>query len=113
MILLAGLIYLPLPAIFGFGIILVFGHNLLDSIRVPGQGIDAIAWSFLHQPIFLTSPVHLNIIYPIIPWVGVMALGYCLGKIYEPTVDPAKRKKILTWVGSIALLLFVIIRFYK
>jgi uncharacterized membrane protein len=53
----------------------------------------------------------LFIAYPLIPWIGVMALGYCLGKLYEKEVDPGKRKKWLIGMGIAAILLFIVIRF--
>ena len=48
--------------------------------------------------------------YPLIPWVGVMMLGYCLGKIYVPSFDAAKRGRILLILGSSAVALFVLVR---
>jgi uncharacterized membrane protein len=49
--------------------------------------------------------------YPVIPWIGVMALGYCLGKLYEKEFDPSKRKRLLLRMGVSAIILFVVIRF--
>ena len=49
--------------------------------------------------------------YPIMPWVGVMALGYCLGKLYTMDFDAAKRKKILVRLGLSAIVVFIILRF--
>ncbi|HEY6504502.1 MAG TPA: heparan-alpha-glucosaminide N-acetyltransferase domain-containing protein, partial [Chitinophagaceae bacterium] len=81
MIALAGLIYLPLPWILFISLAMVFGHNLLDDISVPGNDLSSILWSLFHQANFYQfKDFTLFVGYPVIPWIGVMALGYCLGK---------------------------------
>jgi uncharacterized membrane protein len=112
MIILAGLIQLPLKWILVIGLVLAFGHNLLDPLRVAGNGAGAVLWSFLHQPNFLSfNSFNVFVAYPIIPWCGVMALGYCLGKLYEKEVDAAKRKKWLLQMGIAAIVLFIVLRY--
>jgi uncharacterized membrane protein len=51
--------------------------------------------------------------YPIIPWIAVMALGYCLGSYYDSSIDPTKRKKTFNLIGISAILLFVLLRGYN
>ncbi|MEI9945892.1 MAG: heparan-alpha-glucosaminide N-acetyltransferase domain-containing protein [Chitinophagaceae bacterium] len=112
MIVLAALIYLPFSAILFISLAMIFGHNLLDSVQVPGPGIKSILWSLVHQPNFTDyKGVFLFIGYPVIPWIGVMSLGYCLGRLYEKEIDAAKRKKTLLWMGVGAIILFIIIRY--
>jgi uncharacterized membrane protein len=48
--------------------------------------------------------------YPLIPWIGVMALGYCLGKVYTESYDRAKRKRFLIQLGGGAIVLFIVLR---
>src|SRR5262249_51979374 len=38
---------------------------------------------------------------------GLMMLGYCVGKLFSPTVEQPRRTSILTW-GGIGLILFFI-----
>ena len=112
MIALAGLIYLPLPWIFAISLAMIVGHNLLDNIHVPGTDLASIGWSLLHeQNFFQYNGIALFIGYPIIPWIGVMALGYCFGKLYEREVDAAKRKKTLLGMGVVAIALFIALRY--
>jgi uncharacterized membrane protein len=112
MIALAAFIYLPLSAIAAIGLVMVFGHNLLDNIHVPGDGLASFGWSMVHEQNIYNYGGHQFFVgYPIIPWVGVMALGYCLGKVYSESYDATKRKKLLLRVGVGSIILFVVLRF--
>jgi len=111
MILLGGLIYLPRNILLGFSLVLIFGHNLLDLVQVPGQGMGALLWGLVHkQSFFQFGSEHYFVGYPIVPWVGVMSLGYCLGNWYTKDFDPIKRKKNLLYFGVGSLLLFILFR---
>jgi uncharacterized membrane protein len=80
MIVLAGLIHLPRPAIAAFGLVLVLGHNLLDGVPPDALGAWGPLWRILHVPGPLgVAPIF--VLYPLIPWVGVMALGYVAGEM--------------------------------
>jgi uncharacterized membrane protein len=112
MLFLAVFIYLPLPAILVISLVMIFGHHLLDSIHVPGDGAGSIGWTLLHeQNIYFKGHFTLFIGYPIIPWIGVMALGYCLGKLYTKAFTPQKRKRWLLLSGLLAIILFIVIRY--
>lgn len=112
MVFLAALIYLPIPVILVISLVMIFGHNLLDPIRVPGEGVDAIGWSLLHQQnIYFKGHFTLFVGYPMIPWIGVMSLGYCVGTLYNKAFPAAKRKKWLMIYGLSAIALFIIIRY--
>jgi len=111
MIALAGLIWLPRRIILLAGIVLIAGHNLLDSVHVPGEGGAAIFWAFLHEQRFFTiGGTGLFVGYPILPWIGIIAAGYCFAGLYMPGYDPAKRHSILLYLGLGAVLLFVLLR---
>lgn len=108
MIALAMLIHLPKPVLTALGIILVFGHNMLDPIRN-----SSFIWSLLHQPNF--SDFHVGsaqffVAYPVIPYIGIIVLGYAIGNIYSPATLPEQRKKLLRNYGLAAILLFIILR---
>ena len=112
MVILAGLVYLPNWAILVIGIVLVAGHNLLDAIQVSGTTVPALIWYVLHQEEFFVfapnSIVYFH--YPLIPLVGLMALGYVLGTLYLPEFGAKKRRQWLLWGGAAAILLFLILR---
>ncbi len=97
MIVLAGLIWLPLPVIAGIGALVVAGHNLLDPI-VANLNPDGPppAWPWL--VLYLGGEVQLGangpplvILYVLVPWVAVMALGYAFGAVlgWEPEAASA------------------------
>ncbi|MBN9386254.1 MAG: DUF1624 domain-containing protein [Chitinophagaceae bacterium] len=112
MMALSLLIHLPRPVILLVGIVLVAGHNLLDTVHVAGDGVPAFLWALLHEQKFSFQFGGLNPIvgYPIIPWIGIISLGYCLGSLYSPDINGAVRKKALRSLGIGAILLFIILR---
>ncbi len=112
MIALAALIYLPVKAILAFSIVMIVGHNLLDSVHVPGNGAGAFGWALLHeQRMFIYNGYGILVGYPLIPWIGVMALGYGMGTIYSRNFPAERRKKLLLILGCSLILLFIIIRY--
>ena len=111
MIFLAGIIFLPKKIILWLGIILVAGHNLLDGIHFPGNNFMDYLWSFLHeQNGFQDGKYGILFAYPLLPWIGVMALGYCLGELFSNGYDPVKRRRLLLTIGTGSLILFAILR---
>ena len=108
MIVLAALVYLPRKFILIFSLILIFGHNLLDNLHYNNN----ILWAIIHEPhsFHLSSGFIFTVDYPIIPWIGVMALGYCFGPIYDGSYDEAKRRKLLNIMGISTIVLFIAIR---
>jgi uncharacterized membrane protein len=111
MIFLAGFIFLPKKIILCIGLILIFGHNLLDNIHFPQHNFLGFLWGLLHdRKSFMIGHEGMEEAYQIIPWIGVMALGYCLGELYAKGFDVLKRKKILLRLGIASILLFIIIR---
>ena len=118
MIVLSFLHYFPYSVILGIGILLVAGHNFLDSIHVTGNSFKSFLWSALHDPTFANESNQLIIKdravivdYPVLPWIGVVALGYCFGNLYKPDNDIRTRTKKLLILGSVAILLFILLRF--
>lgn len=112
MICLSLFIYLPKKGILVLGLLLVFGHNLLDSVVMEGESIGSILWYALHQRKFmLIGPDRMFVfMYPLIPWMGVMALGYLFGQWYTKGFDPALRKKYLIRTGLSCLGIFLVLR---
>ena len=110
MIILAWLVHYSIKRIMIFGISMVILHNLLDGIRATDLGSLGWLWLFLHEEgtITLGSKGVLWVVYPLIPWIGVMAVGYGLGKVFKK--QSHERKKILLQLGLIITMAFLVIR---
>jgi uncharacterized membrane protein len=112
MIVLGLLVYFPKKFILGFGLVLVFGHNLLDNVHVPGNGLASFLWALVHDGgFYFYKGYQILVLYPVVPWIGVMALGYCLGNLYSATFPAERRKKILWQWGFFLIVLFIVLRF--
>jgi uncharacterized membrane protein len=105
MITLAALVRLPASVAAAFGVVLIAGHNLFDTVR-PANAL----WSILHAPGFvLNTPQHVVFVaYPLIPWIGVTWVGYGLGQIYAWDAD--RRRAFLLRVGVALSLAFPVLR---
>lgn len=113
MMILSLLIHLPRPILLLLGIVLIAAHNALDTVHVNGNTFPAFIWSALHQPNFNGfhfGPFNPIVGYPVLPWIGIITLGYCLGSLYASDTAPEVRKKALRNLGIGALLLFIILR---
>ena len=113
MLVLAALIYLPMPAIAAFGLILIFGHDLFDHFIPKGfNPFETTIWDFAHVSGMVNlGPVNVFVLYPFVPWVGIMALGYCFGTVFK--MDAEKRRKLLITFGCCAIVLFIAIRAFN
>lgn len=112
MIVLAGFIHLPKAMILVVSLTIVATHNLLDSVHIAGNSLQAFGWSLLHDQQFFTWHREIILVgYPLIPWIAVMPLGYCLGQLYHPGYDAAKRRRRLLAMGFSALGIFLLLRF--
>lgn len=112
MIILAALIFLPKIVLLISGILLIAGHNLLDTIVVRGAALRSVIWYMLHQKYFLvlSKDSAISFLYPLIPWIGVMIIGYLFGEFYRHDFDGKARRRWLMRIGWGAVLLFVLLR---
>jgi uncharacterized membrane protein len=110
MIVLGVLIHLPLRAIAAVGIAMVVAHNLFDGVNAAAFGAVAPVWSLLHRPnIILPGPAHLVFAaYPLIPWVGVTAIGYALGSLWDLPAE--RRRSLLLRLGVGCIAAFLVLR---
>jgi len=110
MIALAALVYLPRAAIAAVAVGLIAGHNLLDGVHAENLGSASWIWHLLHQPglVQLGDGATVFVLYPIVPWIGVMAAGYALGPVME--LDPEARRRWLLRLGAAITAGFVLLR---
>jgi len=111
MILLSGFVWLPIWATGILGTVMIAGHNLMDGIYYTHFSQLGWAWKILHQPgsIYSTWGIPIYVVYPLIPWIGVMMVGYCFGLIM--TIEPDRRRRLLLIIGTVTLIMFFILRF--
>ena len=110
MVALAALIWLPRWAIAGVTLIMIAGHNLFDGVRAEELGGASWAWHLLHEPglVPLGHEVNLYVLYPLIPWIGVMAAGYLLGPAMQ--LEERTRQRVLFGLGAAVTLGFIVLR---
>jgi uncharacterized membrane protein len=109
MIALAGLIYLPKRVIAAVSIAIIALHNLLDPVSAERFGRAAWIWDILHQQnVFAFHGINFVTAYPVLPWVAVMAGGYCLGTVFE--WDAHRRRALLVGMGLALAAAFVVLR---
>ena len=115
MILLAGLIWLPVPVIAGLGVTIIFAHNIVDLYTaqiIPVLQTSSVAWitQFLYFGGTVTlgkTGIPISVLYSIVPWIGVMAAGYAYGKLMELPADKRRRINLALGCGCIALFLIL------
>ena len=108
MILMAVLHWLPGRSVLIIGIALVAGHGLLGGVKAETlQGTDQVIWRLAMEPGGLGSLPGM-IVYPVIPWLGIMCLGYGLGFIFQ--LEALSRRRAITLLAAGFLGLFLILR---
>lgn len=92
------------------GIVLVCGHNLLDGVNAAALGALRPVWLILHQPgmLFADGTHFVFVSYPLIPWIGVTAIGYALGQCFE--WDSARRRSFFLRLGLGLVATFLVLR---
>jgi uncharacterized membrane protein len=108
MIVLAALVRLPSGAVLAVGIAIVAGHNLLDPIRGAQFGTWSWVWYLLHErgPLMWNGSPFGLVVYPVLAWFGVMALGYGLGPVF---LSP-RRDRMLVRIALGMIALFLVLR---
>lgn len=116
MVLLAGLIFLPVRLLAALGLALVLGHNILDAYsQALSPMIEQSRWLWLWQVLYFGGPIQIGehgptlfVLYSMVPWIGVMALGYAFGRVM--IMDARSRRRICLALGTAAIALFLVLR---
>lgn len=111
MVILGLVIWLPFGAVAALGLLLVLGHNALDYYE-EGKNNFPFWYSLLHRQGFqqLDKTHFLGVLYPLLPWAGLMMMGYCFGRLFT-SFDGEQRKKLLLTLGLGICVAFVLLRF--
>jgi uncharacterized membrane protein len=113
MIVMAGLLHFKRSWLIALGVVIIAGHNLLDGIVLSADSPFFVPWSILHQRAFIdiTDYTRARTTYPVLPWIGVIALGWAIGPWFGKEVAPAVRLSRLLKTGLGLLLAFVFISY--
>lgn len=106
MILMSVVVRLPVSAVLMLGALIVCGHGMLAGIDAADFGSWALAWRLAMEP----GPAGASglVLYPAIPWFGIMCLGYGLGSIFLEAAD--RRRRSLLILGASVIGLFFVLR---
>ncbi|MGO4891788.1 DUF1624 domain-containing protein [Flavobacterium sp. W21_SRS_FM6] len=106
---------LPYKLILAIGLLIVAGHNALSTIHFSPNEWGYTIWTILHDRGFIYTSEHFEIkaSYPVLPWIGVILLGYCMGPLYSSVVASAKRKRILLLAFAGAWFTLLVLRSFN
>jgi uncharacterized membrane protein len=110
MVLMAAIVRMPLRWVAAFSGVMILGHDLLDPVRPRQFGSLAWLWTILHVRGGALLPFHVQkfVLFPLIPWVGVMAAGYVFGSVY--LLEKDRRRKLIAQIGLGLTVAFVLLR---
>ncbi|WNN48537.1 DUF1624 domain-containing protein [Siccibacter colletis] len=112
MVALSALIWLPAGVLLPLAVVIIAGHNLLDGIHATPGSFWAIPWAILHDRgwIELGDAMRVRTSYPVLPWIGVISLGFLAGRFYRAEITTHQRQRLLAMTGVAALAAFVVLR---
>ncbi|HTA24209.1 MAG TPA: heparan-alpha-glucosaminide N-acetyltransferase domain-containing protein [Terriglobales bacterium] len=110
MVLMALVVRLPFRWIVVLSTVMIATHDLLDRVRPRQFGSFAWLWTLLHVRGVAMLPFGIPkfVLFQIVPWVGVMAAGYALGRLYD--LESSRRNRILVQLGMALTLAFILLR---
>ena len=113
MVVLAGLQFLGRKGCLWLGALIVLGHNALDGHWPASQGIldtTPPLWAALHTTMSkVAGPFHFLFLYPLLPWLGVMLLGFGASMLFQQPAS-SRNKQLLLW-GAVITVAFIVLRF--
>ena len=84
-------------------------HNAFDGVQAAQFGAFSGLWNVLHQPgVFFLGGIAVVAGYPLVPWVAVMAAGFCAGPLLLR--PPQERRRALLLWGTVLVVAFVVLR---
>jgi uncharacterized membrane protein len=112
MVALAALVRLPTWAVAAIAVATIGLHNLFDGVRADTLGAARPLWIVLHEQGVVARPGGSRVVfvvYPLIPWIGLMAAGYSLGP-WMTALPPAQRRRRLVALGAAMIVAFLALR---
>jgi uncharacterized membrane protein len=112
MVALSAIGRLPVRAVGVVGVGTIALHDTFDGLLSTDFGSWRPLWLFLHEsgPFQFADGRVVYVVYPLVPWVGVMAVGYALGPLFDADRDPDARRRTLRWLGLALMVTFLVLR---
>jgi uncharacterized membrane protein len=111
MVVLSLLCRLPYWLILLTGLVIVAGHNALDPLEFAENTPMGMFWAIMHDGgVVGFGKISYYIAYPVLPWIGVMLLGYCFGLFYTSEKLAEKRSSYLLAIGIASIIVFIVLR---
>lgn len=110
MVVLGGVVWLPPQVVTVLAVVLIAGHNALDSVRPNELGPFALPWKILMSGGLIVDTPRPTVVmaYPLVPWLGILMLGYGLGPIWR--LEQRQRRRRLFHLGLAFTVLFLVLR---
>jgi uncharacterized membrane protein len=109
MLAMAALVYVPVRWLAALSVAAILLHNCLDGIRAQQFGSAAWAWNLLHQPgIIPLAGKPALVTYTFLPWIAVMAAGFCFGRVFQ--LEPDARRRVMLKLGLALTTAFIALR---
>jgi len=108
MVLMSGLIWLPTWAVGVVGVAIVVGQHVFQAVA-PASGALHGLWQFLYLGDMVRtgeSGPSITVLYTIVPWIGVMAIGYAFGRIV--LLERETQRRVVLGLGVAATAIFLI-----
>jgi uncharacterized membrane protein len=109
MIAVGFLVKLPVKVLAIVSVLVILLHNLLDPVKPKQFGSLSWSWNVLHQQGgFPVGGIFVFVGYPLVPWIFVMAAGFCFGRVV--VMEEAKRRQWMLRLGAGMTLGFIALR---
>ncbi len=112
MMALAVLHKLPLKVLVVLGVAIVAGQHLFTGLRAEEGSVAYSLLTVLLQRGYLVADgaMQIKVSYPLLPWIGVIVLGYAAGPLYARAFSAKARRRWLLALGAGSLLLLGLLR---
>lgn len=112
MLVLSACASLPQNALLIVGLVIVAGHNALGFIELQPGDWGYTLWTILHDRGYILRADWLSVkaSYPVLPWIGVIFLGYAAGPLYAKSMGASERQRWLMTLSLLCVVSFLVLR---
>lgn len=110
LVLLSALSRLPVRWLGIIGLSIIFLHDLLRLVPPFANPAARLGWSLLFRTDVFPVSANFTLLvgYPLIPWFGIMLVGFAGGPLFARPMDPRRKRLLRLSLASLGL--FVVVR---